>query len=238
MTTRLAALTALVLSISAAAQTSRSVVTRALEPAAEDLSRLNLVAAWRIYLPVENQGDSIVTVQPLDDQVFVQLRSGRVVVIQAFADPKTFHKPGDVVWVYRPALPPGTVRPLAANAKEVYLAHGQRFLILDRADGKVKFSEELASTVAAGPALDATNVYIPLDNRKIVAYSHTAVIPGYRAPKPYEAPDPTRKVTLIPESANALSTPQNRSPSIGMLETVRPPFHRGDPIDVARPSEC
>jgi hypothetical protein len=232
MTIRLTAFTVLVLSISAAAQTSRSVVTRALEPAAEDLARLNLVPAWRIYLPVENQGDSIVSVQPLDDQVFVQLRSGRVIVIQAFADPKTYRKQGDVLWVYRPAQAPGTIRPLAVSAKEVYLVHGQRFLILDRLDGKVKFSEEMTSTVAGMPGVDATNVYIPLDNRKIVTYSHTVVIPGYRPPKPTEAPDPIRKLTLVPESADALSTPQNRSPSIGILETVRPPFHRGtDAID-------
>jgi hypothetical protein len=232
MTTRLAAFAAACFAITAAAQTHPSVVTRALEPAAEDLARLNLVSAWRIYLPVENRSDSIATVQPIGDQVYVQLKSGRVIAIQAVADVKTFRRPGDVIWIYRPTHAPGTIRPLAAAPKEIYLVHGQRFSILDRADGKVKFTEELASTGAAQPAVDSLSVMIPLDNRQIVSYSHTNLIAGYRPPKPYEAPDPVHKISLAPEASEALSTPNNRSPSIGMLETVRPPFHRAsDAVD-------
>jgi hypothetical protein len=41
-------------------------------------------------------------------------------------------------------------------------------------------------------------------------------------------------LSLAPEAADALSTPQNRSPSIASLEVLRPPFHRGvDTIDVS-----
>lgn len=234
MTTRLPVLSALLLAGVAAGQTATpsNVVTRSLEPAADDLARLNLVVSWRLYLPVEGREDAVATVQPADDQVYVQLRSGKVVAIQADNNPKTFKRAGDVLWTYRPERPPGLIQPLAVGPGEVYVVHGQHLLILDRADGKVKYSEEMASTAAAGPAADNYSIYIPLDNRRIVSYSHEIKVPGYRPPKPYEAPDPVPRVTLAPEPADALSTPQNRSPSIARLEILRPPFRRGtDTID-------
>ena len=232
MTFRLATLSAAVLAAAAAAQAPPGVMTRALEPAAEDLARLNLVTQWRLYLPVENRGDAIATVQPLDDQVFVQLQSGLTVAIQADTNPKTFRQAGDVLWTYRPSQRPGVVRPLAVGPTEVYLVHGIRLVILDRADGKVKYVEELAFTGRAAPAADAYNLYVALDNRSVVAYSHVSKIPGYRPIKPYEAPDPVHRTSLLPPPADALSTPQNRSPSIAPLETLRPPFTRGsDTVD-------
>jgi len=229
---RLAPLTAAVLAAVAAAQVPPGVITRALEPAADDLARLNLVPQWRIYLPVESGADSIATVQPFGDQVFVQLTSGRLGVVQADNDPKTHRRAGDVLWIYRPERPPGVVRPLAVGPTEGYVIQGQRLLILDRADGKLKYAEEVDSTGAAAPAADSFAVYLPLDNRGVVAYSHVAKVPGYRPAKPYEAPDPVHRMSLIPEPADALSTPQNRSPSIARLEVLRPPFRRGtDTID-------
>ena len=232
MTTRLTALFPLIVASAAIAQTNRSLVTRALEPAASDLARLNLAVEWRLYLPVENRSDGIATVQPFENQVFVQLQSGGVVAIQAHADPKTFHRPGDILWTYRPLQRPGAIEPLAVGPDEVYVTEGLQLLILDRADGKVKYTEDLVSTASNAPAVDATTVYIPLANRQIVAYSHVETIPGYRPRKPYQAPDPVHHISLQPESADALSTPQNRSPSIARLDILRPPFRRGtDDID-------
>jgi outer membrane protein assembly factor BamB len=232
MSYRLPALLASLLAAAAAAQTPGTVATRALEPASEDLSRLNLVTAWRLYLPVASRSDGIATVQPFDDQVYVQLESGVIVAIQAQEDPKTFRKAGDVIWTFRPARPPGMVRPLAVGPKEVYVVQGQRLMIIDRADGKLKYTEDLSSTGQNAPAVDNFALYIPLGNRKIVAYSHEAKIPGYRPSKPVEYPDPVSRLTLAALPTDALSTPQNRSPSIAMLETVRPPFYRNaDSID-------
>ena len=233
MTNRLSAFVSVVLVAAAVAQAPpQTVITRALEPSAEDLARLNLVVAWRIYAPVENQGDSIATVQPFEDQVFVQLQSGKLLAIQAHENPKTFKRAGDVLWTMRPSQVPGVVRPVAIGPKEVYLTLGHRLLILDRADGKVKYTEELTFSANNAPAIDETSIYIPLGNRRITAYSHVEKIAGYRPPKPYEAPDPVRRVSLMPEPGDALSTPQNRSPSIARLEILRPPFKRGsDAID-------
>ena len=232
MTFRLATLTATLVAAAACAQAPPGVISRALEPAADDLARLNLVSQWRLYLPIENTGDAIATVQPFDDQVFVQLLSGSIVCIQADANPKTFRKAGEVLWTYRPSQRPGLIRPLTVGATEVYAAHGLMLVILDRVDGKVKYTEEMPFTGFAAPAVDSYNVYVALDNRSVVAYSHVNKIPGYRPAKPYEAPDPVHRVSLVPEPADALSTPQNRSPSIARLETLRPPFRRGtDTID-------
>jgi len=229
---RLASLTAAVLAAAAAAQAPPRVVTRALEPAADDLARLNLVTQWRLYLPAETGGDAVATVQPIDDQVFVQLQSGLIIALQADANPKTFRKAGDVLWTYRPRHRPGIVRPLSAGPTEVYAVQEHDVILLDRTDGKLKYSEDISFTGRAAPAVDSYNLYIALDNRQVVAYSHVSKIPGYRPPKPYEAPDPVHRTSLAPEPADALSTPQNRSPSIGSLEILRPPFHRGtDTID-------
>src|SRR5262245_23106254 len=113
MSNRIAAILIPLLAVAAAAQTPLTVATRALEPAADDLARLNLVAAWRLYMPVVNRSDGIATVQPFDDQVYVQLESGRLIAIQAQEDPRTFRKAGDVLWTYRPAQAPGVIRPIA-----------------------------------------------------------------------------------------------------------------------------
>jgi hypothetical protein len=233
MTTRIAAFSAVLLAAGAIAQPNQNVITRALEPAANDLDRLNLVVAWRLYLPVESRGDAVATVQPFDDQVFVQLQSGRLIAIQAHANPKTFKRPGDVLWVYRPLQHPGAIQPLAVGPTEVYVTQDLKLLILDRFDGKLKYTEEMESTATNAPAVDETAIYIPQANRQIVSYSLVQKVPGYRPPKPYEAPDPVHKLSLAVEPAEALSTPQNRSPSIARLDILRPPFHRGtDTIDV------
>lgn len=233
MTNRLSAIVSTVLAAAALAQApQQTIITRALEPSSEDLARLNLVVSWRIYAPVENQGDAIATVQPFEDQVFVQLHSGKLLAIQAHENPKTFKRAGDVLWTMKPAQVPGVVRPVAIGPKEVYLTLGHRLVILDRADGKVKYTEELTFSANNAPAIDETSIYIPLGNRRITAYSHVDKIPGFQPSKPYEAPDPVRHVSLSPEAADALSTPQNRSPSIARLEILRPPFKRGsDSID-------
>lgn len=232
MTNRLTAAAAILLSGTALAQPAQNVITRALEPPTEDLARLNLVVAWRLYMPVENRADAIATVQPVDDQVFVQLESGRLVAVQAHANPKTFKRPGDVLWTFRPRQRPGAIQPVAVGPSEVYVVQGQQLLILDRADGKVKYTEDMNATATNGPVSDETSIYIPLSTRKVAAYSHVDKIPGYRPPKPYEAPDPIHRMSLAPEPADALSTPQNRSPSIAALEVMRPPFHRStDTID-------
>lgn len=232
MTVRPAALATLFLAATAAAQNPASVTTQALEPAAEDLARLNLVTAWRLFAPVANRGDGIATVQPFDDQVFIQLLSGTLVAVQAEDNPRSFRKAGDVIWTYQPPRAPGLIRPIAVGPTEVYVIHGQQLILLDRHDGTLKYSERMVSTGQAAPAVDNFALYLPLANRRVVAYSHTAKIPGYRPPKPYEAPDPLTRTTLAVQPTDALSTPQNRSPSIAMLETVRPPFRRSaDPID-------
>ena len=49
------------------------VYTRPLVPAPKDLERLNLQMAWQTSLPVDGVGDGVVSVQLVDDQVFVQL---------------------------------------------------------------------------------------------------------------------------------------------------------------------
>ncbi len=232
MATRFAVLAVLLFAAALPAQSNRRIITRALEPAADDLARLNLVVDWRLYLPVENRGDGIATVQPFNNQVFVQLESGRLIAIQALDDPKTFKRPGDVLWTYRPLQRPGAIHPVAVSPKDVILVQGMNLLILDRADGKVRYTEELTSTATNAPVVDEKALYIPLATRKIVAFSTIERIPGYRPMRAYQAPDPVHRLSLAAEPADALSTPQNRSPSLAPLEVLRPPFHRGtDSID-------
>src|SRR5438045_1644661 len=83
------------------------------------------------------------------------------------APPPTFRKAGEMLWTYRPARRPGLVRPLTVGPTEVYLVQGEEVTILDRADGKMKYTENVKSTASAAPAADSFALYIPLDTRKI-----------------------------------------------------------------------
>ena len=74
---------ALAFAAPAAGQISSRIYTRAQEPAFEALDRLNLRIEWRASLPSESIRDGIARVQWLDDQVFVQMRSSLVVALDA-----------------------------------------------------------------------------------------------------------------------------------------------------------
>ena len=243
---RLALLTMASLSLgTAVGQSNTAVKVRALEPQAGDLERLNLTVAWRRYMPLKNDADTVAVVQASQDRVYVQLRSGLLLAVQAYANPKTFRKPGDVVWQFQPTTFAGTPQPVAVISKlaeiegklrpvtEVYAVFGQHLVVLDGADGKMKYTEELPSTAAAGPVADEERVYIPLSNRRVIAYSHQAFIAGYAPPKAVTYPDPIKNINLTTQAADEMSTTSNRSPSISRLQILRPPFTLPDNIDVS-----
>jgi len=243
---RLALLTTASLSLgTAVGQPISSVKVRATEPQAGVLDRLNLTVAWRMYLPLKNDADTIAVVQASQDRVYAQLKSGLLIAIQAYANPKSFRKPGDVLWTFQPGRFAGSPQPVAVISKlaeienrlrpvtEVYAVFGQRLVVLDGADGKMKYTEELPSTASAGPVADEERVYIPLSNRRVVAYSHQAFIAGYAPPKPVTYPDPIKNISTALQPADELSTTANRSPSLTALQTLRPPFTLPDNIDVS-----
>src|SRR5438128_6587354 len=65
-------------------------------PSREDLGRLNLKLAWRVYLPLDRRRDGIFSVQLADDQVLVQTRSGAIVALNAADGSTLWRAPLDV----------------------------------------------------------------------------------------------------------------------------------------------
>ncbi|MEZ6141349.1 MAG: hypothetical protein R3B84_12330 [Zavarzinella sp.] len=209
----------------------RIVSSRGSVPSTSDLDRLNLVVAWKAFLPVQNRDDGIAIVQTFGNQLLVQMKSGTVCLVQGVEEKGGVLKAGDIVWTFRPAVPKGIIYPGAANKDSIFIVVGQNLFILDRRDGRTRFQEELPSTISAGILADDNNIYLPMTSRKVLCYSYTDPVPGYVSPKLPDSPDPLSRVTLRAPEPGFLSTPNNRSPSIAMLTTTRPPFVHEDTID-------
>src|SRR3989442_15151423 len=79
----IAAAALLLVPAAAFAQNPTRVYPSAGLPSREALDRPNLKLAWRPYVPPDHRRDGLYSVQLVDDQVFVQTRSGSVVAIGA-----------------------------------------------------------------------------------------------------------------------------------------------------------
>ena len=194
------------------------VYTRPLVPAPKDLERLNLQMAWQTSLPVDGVGDGVVSVQLVDDQVFVQLRSGPLVVLNAVT--------GEMIW--KSPLPKkyAPVLPIAVNPTRVFVANGPYLYIIDRKTGRTTYKVDLPSMAAVPPVADYTGAYLCLTNNRLVAFGYQGedIICGLRQPKYFEKPEPPSGANTVPDPLDELSTHKNPSPSVGLLHTLRPPF--------------
>ena len=182
----------------------------------------------RLYVPITDVGDGIASVQPFDDQVFVQLFSGVVVAVQAEDNPRSFHKAGDVIWTFRPSQPPGVVRRLAVSPTEVYLVDGQRLVLLRPRRREAQVLGGVGVHRAGRPGGGQLRPVHPArqpPDRGLLAHGQDPRLPPAQAVR---GPGPAPPDHLA-NPAEALSTPQNRSPSIAPLEILAvPPVGRDD----------
>ena len=132
--------------------------TKAAPPDKAVLDRLNLRTEWVQYLPVEGTRDTLAQVQTLDDQVFVQSRSGALVVLDALT--------GRIQWAARLGNgADGNSYPVAANSQFVFVAHVTQLYAFYRYTGVVEFVAELGTPPTAGLACDEQAVFCVLGMR-------------------------------------------------------------------------
>lgn len=211
----------LMLGGSAFAQPNASLYTRPVDPSPDALARLNLKKAWSVHLPILSHEDGVVLVQPRNTQVFVQLRSSAILALDADT--------GRLLWRFSPARPFQAIQPLAVSSKYVFFTSGLTLYVLDRVTGRLRFDEDLPATSPTGPVADDELVIVPLSTNKIVGFVHNRFIPADPLPLP---PAPfTDKINAQGVSRSGVSdtiTDSNRSPSIAVLPTLKPPYELGN----------
>jgi outer membrane protein assembly factor BamB len=157
------ALDVLVLSASARAQYSRSrIFSRPMGPSTEALLRLNLVEAWRAYIPMDGRRDGIIRVDFSGRDMFVVSRSGQVVRL----DPET----GEQRWRARAGKPYTMLPVFAANNRSVYVVANADVFAFDRERGTLKWSYVLRAGLAASPIVDDQQIYLPSANSRFYVY--------------------------------------------------------------------
>lgn len=199
----------------AAAQNPTRVYTHPLVPTDEALNRLGMKLAWKTYVPVETSQDGISTVQVLGDRMFMQLRNGAVVAINADT--------GQTIWRARVGAPYKLQMPLGFNFDTVFGFNGTRLFALDRATGRTKWESELTNMPVTGPVADSGRVYINLIGNKITVFNLPLVDLG--------APPPPQPNTLLPPPPPG----QRAKPEI--LPSPPDPGQRRSALGVYYPSE-
>jgi outer membrane protein assembly factor BamB len=164
--------------------------TQAEPPSREALERLNLKLGWSLNLPLEGRRDGIYTVQPVDREVFVQTRSGLVVVVDA--------NTGKIKWsarvgnAYRPS------QPFGYNRMALFVVNGAVLYVLDRDDGKILWQIRLPGAISAPPVADETQLWLMLGGERLKIYQlptrqELAEYAKADSAKPAEAPEPRSK---------------------------------------------
>jgi outer membrane protein assembly factor BamB len=145
-------------------QVSRSRIhSRPAVPSAEALRRLNLVVAWKTYVPMDGSRDGIIRTELVDRDLYVLTRSG----IVARFDAET----GKPLWRTRVGKPYTLLPFIAVNSRSVYAIANVEAFGLDRDSGVRKWQYPIRSGISAAPAVDVKQVYVPLVDTRLVAYS-------------------------------------------------------------------
>jgi hypothetical protein len=164
--------------------------TRAEPPPREALERLNLKLAWSVYLPLEGKRDGIFSVQVLERDVFVQTRSGVVVVVDAAT--------GKVRWSARVGNAFRVSQPVGYNRMALFVVRESVLYVLDRDDGKILWQARLTGAPSAPPVADETQLLLMLgaDRLNIFQLPTRQELEDYAKAtnaKAAEAPDPRSK---------------------------------------------
>jgi outer membrane protein assembly factor BamB len=158
-------------------------VSRALPPDPAVLERLNLRTEWTLHIPIEGRRDTILSVQTIGDQLFVQTRTGLFCAVDAAT--------GKLQWSAQ--LGNGgyaNVYPVSANAEFVVVVHVTQLYCFYRYTGVLEYLFDLGTGAVTGPVIDPENA----------VYAVLAVVPGaggghrvaaYDAPPPLKLPNTT-----------------------------------------------
>lgn len=183
---RLVAVAGLVLAVCGLLGAQPSAYSKAVPPEKAALERLNLRTEWTLVIPVEGTRDAITQVQTFGDQMFVQTRTGSLVVIDVLT--------GRIQWVARLGSGSyGNSYPVAVNGQFVFCAHITKLYAFYRYTGVTEFVTELGTPPTAGLAADDEAVYCVLGMRPGAAGAHRVAV--YDLPRPIQVADPAKAQT-------------------------------------------
>ncbi len=165
----------------ASAQNPTRIYTHPLVPTDEALNRLGMKLAWKTYAPVESSQDGISTVHVVGDRIFLQLRNGAVLAINADT--------GQTIWRARVGAAYKPKVGLGFNFDTVFGFNGTKLFALDRATGRTKWESELENMPTTAPVADSGRVYVCLAGNKISVFNLPVVELG--APPP---PEPNKQL--------------------------------------------
>jgi outer membrane protein assembly factor BamB len=176
-----------------AGQELSRVYTQPCLPSKAALDRLNLVLAWRAFVPTDTDRDGIYSMHLLGDDLVVQTRSGMVVMLDA--------ETGATRWRTALGQPFRVTTSLGHNSRSIFAVSGIRLFSLDRATGIVQWSFTLPHAAAAAPAADENQLYLPLGNRRLYVYElpHMPPAPG------------TAREAALPSTTEAGALPNTRA---------------------------
>src|SRR5579872_3026267 len=201
----------LIAAVSASAQVS-SVYSRAMPPEKALIERVNLKSEWTLNLPIDGRKDSISLVQTLDDQLFVQTRSGRVIAIDAVT--------GRVQWAAQLGNA-GYVStfPIATNSQYAFVSNVTTLYSFHRYTGVVEFVMDLATMPTAGFAADDSSIYCLLG---VAAGSGaTQRIAVYKLPRPITIQETAKNPQLDP-SGKPVRDPKSVDPVENLMGRYPP----------------
>jgi len=206
---RLAAVAALAL-CAAAATAQPTSYSKAAPPEKAVLDRLNLKSEWTQYLPVGGTRDTLVSVQTIDDQVFVQTRAGMLFALDALT--------GRVQWGARLGNGSyGNAYPVAANSQFVFCAHVTTLYAFYRYTGVTEFVTDLDTPPTAGLACDEESVYCVLGMRPGTAGAHRVAV--YDLPRPIIINETAKEVI---DPLGRAAKPTATSPVDDLLKRYNP----------------
>src|SRR5262249_23726633 len=211
--------------------------SRALPPDKGVLDRLNLRTEWVLNLPVATKRDTIAVIQTIDDQLFVQTRTGALVAIDV--------RTGQVQW--SALLGNGTptiIFPVGANSRFIYVVNVTQLYCFHRYTGVTEFAVELSKPTikgfggapAQGPTADEVGVYLVLGASP--GTGGTQRIAAFNLPHPIAVVDPLRTAGQKPppgasKMVNPVDELTRRYPVGGVARGVSPdvfePSRSGSP---------
>lgn len=184
-------------------------------PAKSVLDRLNLRQEWAIHLPLEGKRDAVTMIQSLDDQLFVQTRTGHLLAVDAAT--------GRLQW--SASLGDGrftTTYPVAVNSRLVFVVHVTKLYALYRYTGLVEFQMDLETMPTAGLSADENMLYAVLAIRP--GYGGSTRLEVYQLPRPIPVPVTAAGKDVIRGDTppNPVDTLMQRYPTSGVPRTDMP----------------
>jgi outer membrane protein assembly factor BamB len=211
-----AALVALAAATAAPAQVN-NVYSKAVPPDKVALERLNLKVEWTANIPVEGRRDSLTQIQLIDDQIFVQTRTGLLIAGDALTGQlQWFAQLGDKDYA--------NTYPVAANSQFVYVMHVTKLHCFHRYTGVVEYVQDVGAPATVGPAADETGVYCVLGLRTGNTGTHRIAVFDVLRPIAISAPaaDPNKPGAKDPRAVNPVDKLVTRYAPEHMYRTTVP----------------